>query len=43
MGLFHISNCPTKKCVGGGGREIALGLDTQEGIAFESTWGALGL
>jgi len=44
LGLFHISNCPTKKCGGGGGgREIALGLDTQEGIAFGSTWDALGL
>lgn len=43
LGLFHISNCPTKKCGGGGGREIALGLDTQEGIAFGSTWDALEL
>lgn len=38
----HLSTCPTKKCGGGGGgREIALGLDTQEGIAFESTWDML--
>jgi hypothetical protein len=37
--------CPTKKWIGGGGREITLGstLEVPEGFAFGSTWHAVGL
>jgi hypothetical protein len=37
--------CPTKKCIGGGGRESTLGspLEATEGFAFGTAWDALGL
>jgi hypothetical protein len=37
--------CPIKKCIGGRGRENALGLTSEapEEFAFGSTWDALGL